>query len=195
MGPGPSRLLGTLPPEQLFRKPNAPLSVALALPARHGAAVIPLDGSGDVTAVLARAHPNAARTNTDSHARIPPITMLIAIAIALSIAANLHVDAALSYLKASRVCGDGPSKQWCRRRKNRCGRHEKYDCLHVGSPFRKSPNDLTLTNPESSVHHGRPRRLLSTEVGSWSKTRKGKKVEAKNSFQACQVTGTTAQLR
>jgi hypothetical protein len=122
--------------------------------------------------------------------------MLIAIAIALSIsiAANLHVDAALSYLKASRVCGDGPSKQWRRRRKNRCGRHEKYDCLHVGSPFRKSPNDLTLTNPESSVHHGRPRRLLSTEVGSWSKTRKGKKVEAKNSFQACQVTGTTAQL-
>src|SRR6202049_3331799 len=108
MSPGPSRLGNADLPEQLFRKPDAPLSVALARPARHGAAVIPLDGSGDGTAVLARAHPNAARTNSDSHARIPSITMLIAIVI--SIAANLHVDAGLSYLKASRVCGDGPSK-------------------------------------------------------------------------------------
>jgi hypothetical protein len=104
-----------------------------------------LDGSGDGTAVLARAHPNAARTNTDSNARIPAITMLIAIVI--SIGANLHVDAGLSYLKASRVCGDGPSKQRCSRGKHRCGRHEKYDHLHVSSPFRKSLNDLTLTNP------------------------------------------------
>jgi hypothetical protein len=53
----PHGLLGSLdlPGTIAFRKPNAPLSVALALLARHRAAIVPLDGSGDGTAALARA--------------------------------------------------------------------------------------------------------------------------------------------
>jgi hypothetical protein len=53
-----------------------------------------LDGGGDGTAVLARAHPDASWTDADGHIRISSIAMHIAV----MFATNLHVDAGLSYL-------------------------------------------------------------------------------------------------
>jgi hypothetical protein len=87
----------------LFGRSNVPFSVALALPAGHRASVIPLDGSGDSFAVLARAYSDTSWTDTDSHTRISSIAVFITVVIAT----NLHVDASLSDLKALSVGGGG----------------------------------------------------------------------------------------
>jgi hypothetical protein len=84
--------------------------VALALLARHPAAVVPFDCGGDGVASVPRAYNDAPGTDTDGEIAISPIAPLTAVPIdpIFPVATNLHVKADLGHFEIFRLGGVNP---------------------------------------------------------------------------------------